>query len=170
MSEEKLAIKGGKPVRENVLPFVPEEADITDEEINAVVEVLKTKRLSQLVSEKIREFEEAFAEYYGVEYAIAVNSGTTALHVALAADPVGPKNDVILPPYSFIATANAIIHQTAVPNFADIDPKTYTLDPEDFEKRITPKTKAVIPVHMLGHPADMDAIMEIAERHNLIVI
>ena len=170
MSEEKLAIKGGKPVRENVLPFVPEEADITDEEINAVVEVLKTKRLSQLVSEKIREFEEAFAEYYGVEYAIAVNSGTTALHVALAAAGVGPKNDVILPPYTFIATANAIIHQTAVPNFADIDPKTYNLDPEDFEKRITPKTKAVIPVHMLGHPADMDAIMEISERHNLIVI
>jgi len=170
VSEEKLAIKGGKPVRENVLPFVPEEADITDEEINAVVEVLKTKRLSQLVSEKIREFEEAFAEYYGVEYAIAVNSGTTALHVALAAAGVGPKNDVILPPYTFIATANAIIHQTAVPNFADIDPKTYNLDPEDFEKRITPKTKAVIPVHMLGHPADMDAIMEISERHNLIVI
>lgn len=170
MNEEKLAIKGGKPVREDILPFVPAEADVTEEEMNAVVEVLKTKRLSQLVSEKVREFEEAFAKYYGVDYAIAVNSGTTALHVALAAAGVGPKNDVILPPYTFVATANAILHQTAVPNFADVDPRTYTLDPEDFEKRITPKTKAVIPVHMLGHPADMDPIMEIAERHNIVVI
>lgn len=170
MHKEKLAIKGGKPVRKKILPFVPVEADVTEEEINAIVEVLKTKRLSQLTSEKVSEFEEAFAKYYGVKYAIAVSSGTTALHAALAAAGVGPKNDVILPPYTFMATANAILHQTAVPNFADVDPRTYTLDPEDFEKRITPKTKAVIPVHMLGHPADMDPIMEIAEKHNVIVI
>jgi dTDP-4-amino-4,6-dideoxygalactose transaminase len=170
MSYGKLAIEGGKPVRKNILPFVPEEADVTEEEINAIMEVLKTKRLSQLTSEKTHEFEEAFAKYYGVKYAIAVNSGTTALHVALAAAGVGPKSDVILPPYTFMATANAILHQTAVPNFADVNLKTYNLDPEDFEKRITPKTKAVIPVHMLGQPADMDPIMEIAEKHNLSVV
>lgn len=166
----KLALNGGKPIRENVLPFVPIEADVSEEEINAVLEVLKTKCLSQLVSEKISEFEDAFAKYCGVEYAIAVSSGTTALHVALAATGVGPKNDVILPPYTFMATANAILHQTAVPNFADIDPKTYNLDPEEAEKRIGAKTKAVVPVHMLGQPADMDPIMEIAERHKLVVI
>jgi perosamine synthetase len=131
---------------------------------------LRTKRLSQLTSEKVSEFEEAFARYYGIEYAIAVNSGTTALHVALAASGVGPNNDVILPPYTFMATANAILHQTAVPNFADVNPKTYNLDPEIFEKRITPKTKAVVPVHMLGQPAEMDHIVEIAENHNLVVI
>ncbi|MGB9693846.1 MAG: DegT/DnrJ/EryC1/StrS family aminotransferase [Fervidobacterium sp.] len=170
MSYEKLAIEGGKPVRESILPFVPVEADVTEEEVDAIMEVLKTKRLSQLTSEKVREFEEAFAKYYGVEHAIAVNSGTAALHVALAAAGVGPKNDVILPPYTFIATANAILHQAAVPNFADVNPKTYNLDPKDFEKRITPKTKAVIPVHMLGQPADMDPIMEIAEKHKLMVI
>lgn len=170
MGKEKLAIKGGKPVREEVLPFVNDKADVTKEEINAIVEVLETGRLSQLTSEKVSEFEEEFAKYYGVKYAIAVNSGTTALHVALAAAGVSPKNDVILPPYTFIATANAILHQASVPNFADVNPKTYTLDPEDFEKRITPKTKAVIPVHMLGQPADMDPIMEVAEKHNLVVV
>jgi len=168
--KEELAIKGGKPVRETILPFVPQEADVTEEEINAVVEVLKSKKLSQLVSEKVSEFEEAFARYYGVEHAIAVNSGTTALHVALAAAGIGPGNDVILPPYTFMATANAILHQNLVPIFADVDPKTYNIDPEEIERRITEKTKAVIPVHMLGQPADMDPIIETAERGNLIVI
>jgi len=167
---EELAIKGGKPVRETVLPFVPQEADVTEEEINAVLEVFRSKKLSQLVSEKVSEFEEAFAKYYGVEYAIAVNSGTAALHVALAAAGVGPANDVILPPYTFMATANAILHQSSVPNFADVDPKTYNLDPNAMEKRITEKTKAAIPVHMLGQPADIGAIMEVARRHNLIII
>jgi len=167
---EELALKGGKPVRETVLHFVPLEADMTEEEINAVLEVYRSRKLSQLVSEKINEFEEAFAKYYGVEYAIAVNSGTASLHVALAAAGVGPANDVILPPYTFMATANAILHQSSVLNFADVNPKTYNLDPSDMEKRITKKTKAVIPVHMLGQPADMDAIMEVARRHNLVVI
>ena len=167
---EELAIKGGKPVRETVLHFVPLEADMTEEEINAVLEVYRSRKLSQLVSEKINEFEEAFAKYYGVEYAIAVNSGTASLHVALAAAGVGPANDVILPPYTFMATANAILHQSSVLNFADVNPKTYNLDPNDMERRITKKTKAVIPVHMLGQPADMDAIMEVARRHNLVVV
>ena len=167
---EELALKGGKPVRETVLHFVPLEADMTEEEINAVLEVYRSRKLSQLVSEKINEFEEAFAKYYGVEYAIAVNSGTASLHVALAAAGVGPANDVILPPYTFMATANAILHQSSVLNFADVNPKTYNLDPSDMEKRITKKTKAVIPVHMLGQPADMDAIMEVAQRHNLVVV
>jgi len=167
---EELALKGGKPVRETVLHFVPLEADMTEEEINAVLEVYRSRKLSQLVSEKINEFEEAFAKYYGVEYAIAVNSGTASLHVALAAAGVGPANDVILPPYTFMATANAILHQSSVLNFADVNPKTYNLDPSDMEKRITKKTKAVIPVHMLGQPADMDAIMEVARRHNLVVV
>ncbi len=170
MRERKLAFNGGKPIRENVLPFVPREADITDEEINAVLEVFRSRKLSQLVSEKINKFEEAFAKYYGVEHAISVNSGTAALHVALAAADVGPANDVVLPPYTFMATANAILCQCSVPNFADVDPKTYTLDPRDMEKRITRKTKAVIPVHMLGQPADMDAINKVARRHNLTVV
>ena len=168
--KEELAIKGGKPVRETILPFVPREADVTQEEINAVVEVLISKRLSQLVSEKVSEFEEGFAKYCGIKHAIAVNSGTTALHVALAAAGIGPGNDVILPPYTFMATANAILHQNLVPIFADVDPKTYNIHPEEVKKRIMKKTKAIIPVHMLGQPADMDPIMEVAKRHDLIVI
>jgi perosamine synthetase len=167
---EDLAIKGGKSVRDTVLHFVPREADITDEEVNAVLEVYKSRKLSQLVSQKVNEFEEAFAKYYCVEHAVAVNSGTAALHVALAASGVGPANDVILPPYTFMATANAVLHQISVPNFADVNPKTYNLDPNDVERRITKKTKAVIPVHMLGQPADIDATMEVARRHNLVVV
>jgi len=168
--EEKLALKGGEPVRKKVLPFVPTEADIDDEEMNAVLDVLRTKKLSQLVSEKVGEFEEAFARYYGVEHAIAVNSGTTALHVALAAAGIAPGRDVILPPYTFMATANAILHQNLVPVFADIDPRTYNIDPTEIEERITEKTKVVIPVHMLGQPADMDPIVETAKRHDLVII
>ncbi|MBA7501779.1 GDP-perosamine synthase [subsurface metagenome] len=167
---EKLALKGGEPVRKKVLPFVPEEADIDEEETNAVLEVLKTKRLSQLVSEKVDEFEEAFARYYGVKHAIAVNSGTTALHVALAAAGIGPGSDVILPPYTFMATANAILHQNLVPVFADVDPRIYNIDPTEIEERITKKTKAVIPVHILGQPADMNPIVETAKRHDLVII
>ncbi|HID90529.1 TPA: DegT/DnrJ/EryC1/StrS family aminotransferase, partial [Candidatus Bathyarchaeota archaeon] len=167
---EKLAIEGGRPVREEVLPFVPEEAYIGDGEVEAVLEVLRTKRLSQLTSEKVKEFEEAFAKYYGVGHAIAVSSGTTALHAALAATGIGPGDEVLLPPYTFVATANAILHQNAVPVFVDIDPKTYNIDPEAIERAITDRTKAVIPVHMLGQPADMDPIMEIAEDRGLVVI
>jgi len=167
---EKLAIYGGKPVRRGVLHFVPVEANIAREEIEAALKVLKSKKLSQLAGETVDDFEDAFAKYCGVEYAIAVNSGTSALHVALAAAEIGPGDEVILPPYTFMATANAILHQNAVPIFADIDPKTYTLDPEALERTISEKTKAVIPVHILGQPADMDRIVDVAKAHGLVVI
>jgi len=168
--KEELALKGGKPVRKSILPFEPEEADIAKEEMDAVMTVLSSKRLSQLTSEKVSEFEEAFASYYGVDHAVAVNSGTSALHVALAAAGLGPGDSVILPPYTFIATANAILHQHCLPIFADVDPKTYNIDPEQLEKRVTEKTKAVTPVHMLGQPADMENVMDIARRHKLVVV
>jgi perosamine synthetase len=113
-------------VRRDVLHFVPVEANIAREEIESAMKVLKSKKLSQLAGETVDDFEEAFAKYYGVKYAIAVNSGTSALHVALAAAEIGPWDEVILPPYTFMATANAILHQNAVPILADIDPKTYT--------------------------------------------
>jgi len=167
---EKLALLGGNPVRGEILPFVPEDANIDEEEIEAALEVLRSKKLSQLASAKVGEFEEAFAEYYGVKHAIAVSSGTTALHVALAAMGLGAGDGVILPPYTFMATANAILHQNAVPVFADIDPKTYNIDSESIRNVATRKTKAIIPVHMLGHPADMDSILEAAKEKDLIVI
>ena len=167
---EKLRILGGQPVRERILPFVPEEANIDEEEIEAALEVLKSRKLSQLVSDKVREFEESFAKKYGVKHAISVSSGTTALHLALAAVGIGAGDAVILPPYTFMATANAILHQNAVPIFADIDPKTYNIDAENIREVATEKTKAVIPVHMLGQPASMNSILKVANDKGLIVI
>jgi len=168
--KEKLAEEGGKPVRKDVLNFVPTAADLGKEEIDAVMQVLSSGKLSQLASEKVSEFEQAFAKYYGVDHAVAVSSGTTALHVALAAAGLGPSKSVVLPPYTFMATANAVLHQNCVPVFADVDPATYTLDPEDLEKTVTKKTGAVVPVHILGQPADMEAITEVAKRHKLVVV
>lgn len=167
---DELAIRGGRPVRDTVLPFVPESADIGDDEVDAVLKVLRTKRLSQLVGEEVRRFEEAFSNYYGVKHAVAVNSGTTALHLALAAAQLGPGDDVILPPYTFMATANAVLHQGLIPVFADINPQTYNLDPKELDGRVTEKTKAVIPVHMLGQAADMQLIVKVARQHDLVVI
>jgi len=141
---------------------------VGEEEIQAVAEVLKSGRYVQ--GPKVKEFEEKFAEYIGTKHAIATNSGTAALHIALAAAGIGPGDEVIVPPLTFFATVEAVLHQNAVPIFADIDPETCTLDPDDVSKRITRETKAIIPVHLFGHPAEMDPLMELAEDHNLIVI
>jgi perosamine synthetase len=162
-----LALHGGRPVRARM----PEQRAITgDEEIRAVTRVLRSGRLTALSNPVVGELERRFAEYCGAKYAVAVNSGTAALHVALAALGVGPGDEAIVPPYTFIATASAVLQQNAVPIFADIDPETLNLDPTDFEKKITPRTKAVIPVHLFGLPADMDAINRIARRHGIAVV
>ncbi len=105
-----------------------------------------------------------------MKHAVAVNSGTTALHLATAAAQLGPGDDIILPPYTFMATANAVLHQGLVPVFADINRQTYNLDPNEVDRRATEKTKAVIPVHMLGQPADMQQILKVARQHDLVVI
>ncbi len=140
------------------------------EEIEAVMRVLKSKRLTLLSGKRIKKFEKEFAKYVGTREAIAVNSGTAALHVALSALGVGPGDEIIVPPFTFVATATAVLHQNAIPIFVDIDPKTYCLNPAEIEKAITSKTKGIIPVHLFGHPADMDPILEIAEKHDLFVI
>lgn len=141
---------------------------VGEEEIQAVAEVLRSGYYVQ--GPKVREFEEKFARYIGTKYAVATNSGTAALHIALAAAGIGPGDEVIVPALTFFATVEAVLHQNAVPIFADIDPETYTLDPNDVAKRITDKTKAIIPVHLYGHPAEMDELMELAEDYNLLVI
>ncbi|NVM52212.1 MAG: DegT/DnrJ/EryC1/StrS family aminotransferase [Candidatus Helarchaeota archaeon] len=143
---------------------------IDEEEIEAVVRVLKSKRLTLLSGKRIKKFEKEFANYIGTKYAIAVNSGTAALHVALNALGVGPGDEIIIPPFTFVATATAVLHQNAIPIFVDIDPKTYCINPAEIEKSITPKTKGIIPVHLFGHPANMDRIIKIAKQHNLFVI
>jgi len=141
---------------------------ITKEDVKAVAETIRRTQLSQ--GPKVEEFERAFAKYLGVKYAVAVFNCTVALHVALAALGIGQGDEIIVPPFTFIATANAVVYQNAKPVFADIDSKTYNIDPNQVKKAITSKTKAIIPVHYGGHPAEMDEIMEIAEKHDLTVI
>ena len=138
------------------------------EEIDAVTEVLSSGMIAQ--GPKVDEFEIAFSEYTGCEYSAAVNSGTAALHIALLAHGIGKGDEVITTPFSFIATANSILYTGAKPVFADIEPDTYNIDPEKIKEKITSKTRAIIPVHLYGHPADMKAIMEIAEDSKLIVV
>ena len=117
----------------------------------------------------LKRFESAFAEYLGVKHAIATSSCTGALHLGLLALGVGPGDEVIVPDVTWVATANAVVYTGATPVFADVDPETWTLDPASFESLIGPRTKAVMPVHLYGHPADMDAVNAVARRHGLRV-
>ena len=142
--------------------------DITQAEIDAVVAVLSTNYLS--LGPKLPEFENAFAQYVGRQHAIAVNSGTSALHLCMIALGIGPGDEVITTPFSFIATSNTILMVDAEPVFVDIDPITYNLDPSAAEAAITPDTKAVMPVEVFGNPAHVDTIYQLAQDHNLICI
>ncbi len=119
---------------------------------------------------EVAAFEHEFAAYCGTKYAVGVNSGTSALHLALLAAGVGPGDEVITVSHTFVATVAAIVYTGAKPVLVDIDPISYTMDPKKAAQALTPKTKAIIPVHLYGHPADMDSILEIAKAHDLIVI
>lgn len=118
----------------------------------------------------VQQFERAFADFCGVSYAVSCSSGTTALHVALLALGIGPGDEVLLPTLTFVATANAVTYCGARPRFVDIEPNSWTIDPAQIEAKITERTKAIIPVHLYGYVANMDAIKEIARRHRLFVI
>jgi len=133
-----------------------------------VLEVLRSGILS--IGPKIEAFEKKFAEFAGAKYACAVSSGTAGLHLALIAAGIGPGDEVVTSPFSFVASANAILYVGAKPVFADIDPVTYNLDPAKIEEKITGKTKAILPVHIFGQAADMDPIMKLAEKYKLKVI
>ena len=119
--------------------------------------------------DKVKNFEEGFADYMGTRFALGVTSGTTALNSAIAALEVGPGDEVIVPAYSWWSDYTCVINAGALPVFADID-ASFNLDPEDFERKITPRTKAVLAVHLIGGPCDMDPIMEIARKHNIKVL
>lgn len=141
---------------------------IGDEEKQAVLAVLDSGQLAQ--GKVVEEFERAFADWVGVKHAIATSNGTTALHVALLAHGIGEGDEVITTPFTFIASANSVLYTGAKPVFVDIEPDTFNIDPTKIEAAITSRTKAIMPVHLYGNPADMRAIMEIANRHNLAVI
>jgi perosamine synthetase len=141
---------------------------IGPEEKAAVIEVLDSGMLAQ--GPRVAALEEAFATLTGARHAIATSSGTTGLHLALLAHGIGPGDEVITSPFTFIASVNSILFTGAKPVFADIDEATFNIDPERLEAAITPRTKAVMPVHIYGQPCDMDEICAIAERRGLIVL
>ncbi|GAA2824159.1 dTDP-4-amino-4,6-dideoxygalactose transaminase [Leucobacter komagatae] len=142
--------------------------DLGSEELASIAEVLESGYLTQ--GPKVAEFERLVAEHVGVEHAFATSSATTGIHLALRAAGVEPGDEVIVPDFSFPATANAVIQQGAIPVFVDINLATFNMNPALIESKITEKTAAIMPVHAFGLPADMDAINEIAARHNLPVI
>lgn len=141
---------------------------IQEDDIKAVVDVLKSDYVT--TGPKVEEFEQTVAEYVGAKYAVAVSNGTAALHIACLAAGVGVGDEVITTPLTFAASANCVLYCGGTPVFADIDVKTYNIDPEDVRKKITSRTKALIPVHFAGQPCDLDKIHEIAEEHHLMVI
>ena len=138
------------------------------EELEAVREVFESGMLVQ--GEKVKLFEEKFAEYIDVEHAVAVANGTLALDTALKALGIGPGDEVVTSAFSFIASGNCVLFQGAKPVFADIDPRSFNIDPSEVAKKITSKTKAIIPVHLFGQPAEMDALKEIAEDHRIALV
>lgn len=141
---------------------------IEQDDIQAVVDVLKSDFLT--TGPKIAEFEQTVADYVGAKYAVAISNGTSALHAACFAAGIGPGDEVITTPLTFAASANCVLYCGGTPVFADVDPKTYNIDPEDIRRKITDRTKAIIAVHLAGQPCDMDAIHSIAHEHGLIVI
>ncbi|MCL6519280.1 MAG: DegT/DnrJ/EryC1/StrS family aminotransferase [Armatimonadetes bacterium] len=163
----KLAINGGAKVRTKGWPSWP----VFDEsDVNAVAEVVRSGHWGCLTGSKVAEFEKKFAAFHDAKYGVCVTNGTAALEVALRAVGVKPGDEVIVPPYTFIASASAALQVNAIPVFADIDPDTYNLDPNKIEPAITEKTKAIIAVHIGGGPADMDGIMAVARKHGLKVV
>ena len=141
---------------------------IEEDDIAEVVDSLRSNWITK--GPKTNEFEKQFAEYIGVKHAIAVNSCTAGLHLSLVAAGLGAGDEVITTPMTFASSANVIIHTGATPIFADIDPVTMNIDVNEIRKKITPRTKAIIPVHIAGHPCELDEIMELAREHNLFVL
>jgi UDP-4-amino-4,6-dideoxy-N-acetyl-beta-L-altrosamine transaminase len=163
---QELAINGGKPVRDKLLPYGHQWID--EEDIKVVIKVLRSDWITQ--GPKVSEFEEEFASYVGAKYAVAVNSGTAALHAACFAAQIEREDEVITTPITFAASANCVIYQGGTPIFADIDENTLNIDPEEIKKKITKKTKALIPVDFTGLPVDLKEIQKIAQENNLIII
>ena len=140
-------------------------ATIEHEVVSAIHDVIKECAFAS--GPAVVSFESAFARYCGVRHCVGVNSGTSALHLALLACGVGPGDEVITVPMTFVATAWAISYSGARPVFVDIEPKTYTIDPNQLERAISPRTRAIVPVHLYGQTADMGPLLEICERHGL---
>jgi len=150
--------------------FIPvAEPVLTGNELAYVSDCITSGWVSS-IGQYVTRFEQDFARFCGVKHGVATSNGTTALHLALVVLGIGPGDEVIVPSLTFIATANAVAYTGARPVFADSEPRTWNLDPADVARKVTPRTRAIIPVHVYGHPADMEAINAIARQHNLLVI
>lgn len=163
---EQLALYGGRPVRDTFLVFGSPR--IEEDEIAEVVDSLRSGWLG--TGPKVHQFEEEFKKFIGSKYALALNSCTAGLHLALLAAGIKPNDEIITTPMTFAATVNAILHVGAKPIFVDVDKSSMNICVNHLEKKITARTRAIIPVHMAGRPCDMDAIMKIAKKYNLLVI
>lgn len=161
-----LAIEGGRPVRTTLLPYGRQCVD--EEDIQAMVAVLRSDWLT--TGPKIREFEEAFAARVGAQHAVAVCNGTAALHAAVHVLGIGPGDEVIVPAMTFAATANCVVYQGGTPVFADVDNGTLLIDPAQVEKKVTPRTKAIIAVDYAGQPCDYDRLRAIADHHGIKLV
>ncbi|MCH8814668.1 MAG: DegT/DnrJ/EryC1/StrS family aminotransferase [Chloroflexi bacterium] len=164
---DTLAINGGQKIRETAFPPWPA---LDDRDVDAVSAVLRSGGLTQLTAGTVAEFENEFASWHGAKHAIATSSGTTAIHIALAALDIGTGDEVIVPAHTFIASATPVLHQNATPVFADVDEHTFCISPESVEERVTSRTKAIIAVHLNGHPAHLKALQEIAEPRGIALI
>ncbi len=164
---EKLAVDGGNPVRTSPWPSWPV---FGREEEEIILDVLRSGQWWAVGGRRVPEFESAFAAMQDAKHAVAVTNGTAAIEIALRALGIGCGDEVIVPPYTFIATASSVLAVGATPVFADIEPTNLNLDPAAAEAAITERTKAIIPVHIAGCPADMDGILALAAKHHLIVI
>ncbi len=164
---EKLAIDGGTPVIGEKLPTWP---CFDEETIKAAMEPLKTGKVNYWTGKLGMEFEKKWAEYNGTEFAVSANTGTAALHTALGAMGIGPGDEVITVPYTFIASSFCILQIGAIPVFVDVRKEDHCIDPSAIEEKITPRTRAILPVHLYGNICEMDEIMAIARKHNLKVI
>lgn len=161
-----LAIDGGSPVRAAMLPYGHQMID--DDDVESVLRALRSEWLT--TGPEVDRFEAAFADFVGADHAVAVSSGTAALHAAAFAAGIGPGDEVIVPPLSFVATANGVRYVGATPVFADVRDDSLTLDSQEVERAITPRTRAIITVDYGGQPSDLDELCEIARRHRLVLI
>ena len=171
MTNEQLAIDGGSPVRTGTAVQLMKVCWDQDEQ-DALQRVFESGYFCSVYEQapEVKGLEKEFAECVGAQHAVAFNSGSTAQHAVLVAAGIGPGDEVIVPTLTFMSTAYSVLIAGAVPVFADVDPDTLAMDPRDAGAKITPRTKAIVPVHWLGQPADMEAIMDLASVHNLAVI
>ncbi|MFH1572255.1 MAG: DegT/DnrJ/EryC1/StrS family aminotransferase, partial [Gemmatimonadota bacterium] len=164
---DQLAIDGGTPYRQT--PFPP-RTPFGDEEVERVTRAIRSQNLFRWGGTEVDTFEEEFAAFYGRAHAVTSTSGTAAIHLAVGTLDPEPGDEIITAPISDLGSVSPILQQNAIPIFADIEPATFNMDPEDTEKKITPRTKAIMVVHLFGNGCDMDAFTDISRRHGIPLI